>query len=45
MAGYHDPPAYVARELLIGKALLIYWPHAWRGPFHCRSCRISPGWG
>jgi signal peptidase I len=27
---YGQPPAYVDGELLIGKALLIYWPHAWR---------------
>jgi signal peptidase I len=27
-----DPPPYVERELLTGKALLIYWPHAWRRP-------------
>jgi signal peptidase I len=33
LIGFRDPPPYVARELLIGKALLIYWPHAWRGPF------------
>ena len=26
------PKAYVERKLLIGKALLIYWPHSWRGP-------------
>ena len=25
-----SPPPYVSRELLIGKALLIYWPHSWR---------------
>jgi hypothetical protein len=24
------PAPYVARELLIGKALVIYWPHSWR---------------
>jgi signal peptidase I len=24
------PPPYVTRNLLIGKAVLIYWPHAWR---------------
>jgi signal peptidase I len=24
------PPPYVKRDLLIGKALLIYWPHSWR---------------
>ncbi|MBP88486.1 MAG: signal peptidase I [Planctomycetaceae bacterium] len=28
--GYHDPPPYVKRELLIGKALVVYWPHGWR---------------
>ena len=27
-----DPPTFVRRDLLIGKALLIYWPHAWRRP-------------
>ncbi|MEO8497484.1 MAG: S26 family signal peptidase, partial [Planctomycetota bacterium] len=27
---YHSPPPYVARELLIGKALVVYWPHGWR---------------
>ena len=30
--GDPDPPPYVKRDLLIGKALLIYWPHAWRRP-------------
>jgi signal peptidase I len=25
-------PRYVDRELLIGKALMIYWPHAWNAP-------------
>ena len=25
-----DPPPYVERELLIGRALAIYWPHGWR---------------
>ena len=25
-------PASVHRTLLIGKAVLIYWPHPWRGP-------------
>jgi signal peptidase I len=30
--GEPDPPGYVRRDLLIGKALLIYWPHAWRRP-------------
>jgi signal peptidase I len=28
--GYHSPPPYVERELLIGKALVVYWPHGWR---------------
>ncbi|MCB9927505.1 MAG: signal peptidase I [Planctomycetaceae bacterium] len=28
--GYHTPPPYVERELLIGKALVVYWPHGWR---------------
>jgi signal peptidase I len=23
---------YVERDLLIGKALLIYWPHTWNRP-------------
>ncbi len=32
-------PKFVDRELLLGKALLIYWPHSWRsslqiGSFH-----------
>lgn len=26
------PPPYVRRDLLTGKALLIYWPHSWRRP-------------
>jgi signal peptidase I len=25
-----DPPPYVERDLLIGRALAIYWPHGWR---------------
>ena len=29
---YGTPPHYVKRELLLGKALIIYWPHRWR-PF------------
>ncbi len=29
---YHSPPPYVERELLIGKALVVYWPHGWRPP-------------
>ena len=30
--GYRDPDPWVERKYLIGKAVLIYWPHAWR-PF------------
>jgi signal peptidase I len=29
---FGTPPHYVKRELLLGKALIIYWPHLWR-PF------------
>jgi signal peptidase I len=33
-SGWHggglDPPPYVDRDLLIGRALAIYWPHGWR---------------
>ena len=25
-------PAYVERELLTGKAVLVYWPHSWNEP-------------
>ena len=25
-------PAYVERELLTGKAVLVYWPHSWNDP-------------
>lgn len=28
--GAAGPPPYVERQLLIGKALAIYWPHGWR---------------
>lgn len=31
-ADHPDPPPFVHRDLLTGKALLIYWPHAWRRP-------------
>lgn len=31
--GTLDPPPAVDRELLIGKAVYVYWPHAWRGPW------------
>jgi signal peptidase I len=27
-----SPPPYVRRDLLTGKALMIYWPHSWRRP-------------
>lgn len=27
-----EPPPYVAREMLIGKAVFIYWPHSWNFP-------------
>ena len=32
-------PHYVERQLLLGKALLIYWPHAGD-----RFCRTLPVW-
>ncbi|MGE0755809.1 MAG: signal peptidase I [Pirellulaceae bacterium] len=28
--GQMYPPPYVDRDLLIGRAVFIYWPHAWR---------------
>jgi signal peptidase I len=28
--GYYNPPPHVERELMIGKALVVYWPHGWR---------------
>ena len=30
LTGYHDPPPYVERQLMIAKALVVYWPHGWR---------------
>jgi len=39
-ATYDDPPPYVERRYLIGKALLIYWPHAWR-PFWPNFSRMG----
>jgi signal peptidase I len=30
ITGLPDPPPYVERELLIGRALGVYWPHGWR---------------
>jgi hypothetical protein len=32
LTGEPTPPHWVARNLLIGQALVIYWPHGWRGP-------------
>ena len=29
---YWDEHHYVERDLLIGKALVIYWPHTWNSP-------------
>lgn len=26
------PPNYVRRDLLIGKAMMVYWPHTWNRP-------------
>jgi signal peptidase I len=26
---FGNPPSYVPRELLIGKAVFVYWPHSW----------------
>ena len=38
------PHNYVERELLIGKALLIYWPHTWNRPipFQPNFSRMGP---
>ena len=30
---WEECPKFVDRELLLGKALLIYWPHSWRSSF------------
>ena len=38
--GFDNPPPYVERRYLIGKALLIYWPHAWR-PFWPNFSRMG----
>lgn len=32
MLDTNPPPPYVERQLLIGKALFIYWPHTWNRP-------------
>jgi signal peptidase I len=32
MPGFPEDHHYVERDLLIGKALLIYWPHTWNRP-------------
>ena len=39
-----EPHHYVERELLIGKALLIYWPHTWNRPipFQPNFSRMGP---
>jgi signal peptidase I len=34
------PEYYVERELLIGKALFIYWPHSWHAVWLGRNTRI-----
>jgi len=31
-ARFPETDPFVKRDLLTGKALLIYWPHAWRRP-------------
>ncbi len=31
--GEGPPPPYVHRKYLIGEALVVYWPHAWRFPW------------
>ncbi len=31
---------YVPRDLLVGKALMVFWPHPWREPVG-----ITPNWG
>jgi signal peptidase I len=38
--GYENPPPHVDGDLMIGKALLIYWPHAWR-PFLPNFARMG----
>lgn len=30
--GEEKPPPYVQRDMLIGKAVFIYWPHSWNFP-------------
>ena len=30
--GWGNPPPHVRRDLLTGKALLVYWPHPWNAP-------------
>jgi signal peptidase I len=31
---YWNPEDYLTRDLLIGKALVIYWPHSWNRPMY-----------
>ena len=44
--GPTEPEAhhYVERDLLIGKALIIYWPHTWNSPipFLPKFSRMGP---
>ena len=42
--GDWGPHHYVERDLLIGKALLIYWPHTWNAPipFLPKVSRMGP---
>jgi len=41
---FPQPHHYVERDLLIGKALLIYWPHTWNRPipFLPKFSRMGP---
>lgn len=41
---FTEPHHYVERDLLIGKALIIYWPHTWNRPipFLPKFSRMGP---
>jgi signal peptidase I len=41
---FSGPHHYVERDLLIGKALIIYWPHTWNAPipFLPKFSRMGP---
>ena len=41
---FDEPHHYVERDLLIGKALIIYWPHTWNTPipFLPKFSRMGP---